>query len=100
MQAPSLLLHAWSPFSLYLLWRFDTRDGIPKLGPSAAQAQRGTGARGVHWGEPLYFCVLFTDLRGKAKGLRWLLCCESDKDKWHHCFCYLEATGGWGEDKG
>lgn len=29
-----------------------------------------------------------------------LLCCESDKDKWHHCFCYLEAAGDWGEDKG
>lgn len=54
----------------------------------------------MHWrttSEPQHSCVLFTGLRGKAKRLWSLLCCESEKDKWHHCFCYLEAAG---EDKG
>lgn len=35
------------------------------------------------------FYIAFSDLRGKAKRLWSLLCHESDKDKWHHCFCYL-----------
>lgn len=95
---------AWlEPFQSVPAVEVDTGDKIPNLGPFAAQAQRGAGAREVHWrtrSESQYFCVLLTDLRGKAKRLWPLLCCESDKDKWHHCFCYLEAAGGWGEDKG
>lgn len=94
-----MLLHGWSPLSLCLVW-FTQGMRLQNCDP---QAQRGAGAREEHWrtsSEPQYCCVLLTDLRGKAKRLWSLLCCESDKDKWHHCFCYLEAAADWGEDKG
>lgn len=88
MQAPFLLLPGWSPFSLYLVWRLTQGMGLQNCDLLLLRHKEELVPERCI-GDPWYFCVLFNDWRGKAKRLWSLLCCESDRDKWHRCFCYL-----------